>query len=195
MMSSPTKKISNFAFLHIKSDKNKRMTQLCISAIESEIIVSGNAKRVDNKTINLCFNPSGGEQSEHKPFSPSDVDYIRKFFESIDGPICFVAHYGFGYDYAILKEELNRIERKFDMEIFCVDTTQFFRNHVNGKIKNMWRLRDIYTELTSIYPSFSHTAEGYVDCLIYCATIFADVFVAWANHAATPFFTTLEVNV
>ncbi|KAK9886841.1 hypothetical protein WA026_018492 [Henosepilachna vigintioctopunctata] len=202
MMSSTTEKISNFAFLHIKRDKNKRMTQLCISAIESEIIVSGNAKRVDNKTINLCFNPSGGEQSgsssflteEHKPFSPSDVDYIRKFFESIDGPICFVAHYGFGYDYAILKEELNRIERKFDMEIFCVDTTQFFRNHVNGKISSIWPLRDIYTELTSSYPYFSNTAEGYVDCLIYCVSRYADDFVTWANNDATP-FSTPEVNI
>ncbi|KAK9886838.1 hypothetical protein WA026_018488 [Henosepilachna vigintioctopunctata] len=200
MMSSTTEKISNFAFLHIKRDKNKRMTQLCISAIESEIIVSGNAKRVDNKTINLCFNPSGGEQSgsssflteEHKPFSPSDVDYIRRFLKSINGPICFVAHFDFGY--AILQEELNWIGQKFDMVIFCVEISQFIRD-VNGNISGIWPLRDKYPKLTSSYPTSSHTAKGYVDCLIHCASHFTHDFVTWANNDAAPFPLTPGLNI
>ncbi|KAK9886844.1 hypothetical protein WA026_018494 [Henosepilachna vigintioctopunctata] len=209
MMSLLTKNISNFAFLHISSTglperegNNTRITELCITVIESKNIVNGVHTRVKNK-INLCFKPgkditaeavkqsglSNSDLENQASFSSEVGNCLNGFLNLIDGPICFVAHYGNEFDYPILRAALSRAGQSLNENILCVDSTRFFQYHerVEQRIRQTWALRDIYQELTSIHPTSSHTAEGFVDCLIYCVSRYAHDFVIWANKDARTF--------
>ena len=63
-----------------------------------------------------------------KDFSPATVAMINGFLSHLEEPVCLIAHYGNGYDFPLLKAELNRINQSLGDGIFCADSLELFRS-------------------------------------------------------------------
>ena len=66
-----------------------------------------------------------------KDFSPATVAMINGFLSHLEEPVCLIAHYGNGYDFPLLKAELNRINQSLGDGIYCSDSLELFRS-ING---------------------------------------------------------------
>uniref|UniRef100_A0A6P7GS03 Uncharacterized protein LOC114341455 n=1 Tax=Diabrotica virgifera virgifera TaxID=50390 RepID=A0A6P7GS03_DIAVI len=139
--------IKTFVFLDLEStglplyENNKtRITELCLTAIQTEHIRLGVFPRVQNK-LNLCFNPcklisadaekitglSNFLLENTKAFSQETVSSINKFLNHNPQPVCLVAHNGLKFDYPLLKREVDLTKESLDDNVLCVDTLVAFR--------------------------------------------------------------------
>ena len=62
-----------------------------------------------------------------RDFSPATVSLINGFLSHLEEPVCLIAHYGNGYDFPLLKAELNRINQSLVEDIYCADSLEVFR--------------------------------------------------------------------
>ena len=53
---------------------------------------------------------------------------INGFLSHLEEPVCLIAHYGNGYDFPLLKAELNRISQSLSAGIYCADSLELFRS-------------------------------------------------------------------
>lgn len=119
-----------------------RITELCLLAVHRDDLSAGiGFPRVLNK-LTLCLNPKksiqmGSSQitglyndtlERQKDFSPTTVTMINGFLSHLAEPVCLIAHYGNGYDFPLLKAELNRINQSLGDGIYCADSLELFRS-------------------------------------------------------------------
>ncbi|XP_031619749.1 three prime repair exonuclease 2-like [Contarinia nasturtii] len=65
---------------------------------------------------------------EHiKAFDGNTVDLLNSFLNQLNKPICMVAHNGNGFDFPLLRRQLQKLNRSFDDDILCVDSLAIFR--------------------------------------------------------------------
>ena len=65
---------------------------------------------------------------KQKNFSATTVGVIQWFLSHLDAPVCLIADYGNGYDFRLLKAELNAIGQTVSEDIYCVDSIDIFRS-------------------------------------------------------------------
>ncbi|KAF5303348.1 hypothetical protein FQR65_LT08261 [Abscondita terminalis] len=126
-----------------------RITELCLVAVQSDHLALGVFPRVQNK-INLCFNPCkfidneaskitglSNDLLEYQPrFNSTSYGIMYEFLNMLRKPVCLVAHNGNGFDYPILKAEIDKTGNALPDDILCVDSLIAFRNLLSKK-KNM----------------------------------------------------------
>ncbi|KAH3689406.1 uncharacterized protein LOC127864089 [Dreissena polymorpha] len=139
-------KIATYVFFDLESTDllhaRTRITELCLFAVNRfDMQAAGMFPRVTNK-LTLCFDPlkpiSASSSSitglyndsleSQKPFTASTVQLLQNFLGHLQPPVCLLAHYGNGFDFPLLKQELQRINQSLDSSILCADTLEAFRS-------------------------------------------------------------------
>lgn len=146
-----------------------RITELCLLAVHREDLSSGTSfPRVVNK-LTLCLNPKKPIQmvssqitglyndnlERQKGFSEDTVTLINGFLSLLEQPVCLIAHYGNGYDFPLLKAELNRVNQSLRRNIYCADSIEVFRSlDLLDLVRNCSSNETILAESTGIPVQF-----------------------------------------
>ncbi|XP_017023939.1 uncharacterized protein [Drosophila kikkawai] len=136
------------------SNNRVSITELCIYAFEAALLKQDNASkgvkgedqemlptppRVLHK-LNLLFQPSmrvHPEAEQHTGLSnyllerESKLDresaqLIISFIKHLPAPVCLVAHNGWGFDFPIVRQALEKLNLEFPPSVTCVDSLRAF---------------------------------------------------------------------
>lgn len=134
--------ISTYVFLHLNTtclpkEGECRVTELCLLAVnKNDLHKNSEFPRVTNKLV-LCLNPEReilhkateisyltNEKLIHQQsFTPKPASQIKFFLKHLEEPVCLVAHYGNGFDFPVLKDELMRVRKGILLDkILCADS-------------------------------------------------------------------------
>lgn len=171
----PEIKMSSIVFLDFEATgllgpaQHPRITELCLLAVHRDDLYMGTSfPRVVNK-LTLCLNPKKPIQmmssqitglyndnlERQRDFSDDTVSLINGFLSHLEQPVCLVAHYGNGYDFPLLKAELNRIKQSLRNNIYCVDSLEVFRTLDSlEQVKNYLANESAQSPFTSIPVQF-----------------------------------------
>ncbi len=103
-----------------------RITELSLCAIErSHFLSNATTKKLPRvlNRLNLCINPtirlhhdaatisqlSNNVLDDQFPFDSHAFDLMKIFIDRLKAPVCLVAHNGFGFDFPLLKAEIEKI--------------------------------------------------------------------------------------
>lgn len=150
--------ISTYIFLHLNTtclpkEGECRVTELCLLAVNKNDLhkKSFEFPRVTNKLV-LCLNPEReilhkateisyltNEKLIHQQsFTSKTASQIKFFLKHLEEPVCLVAHYGNGFDFPVLKDEIMRVgKEKLLDEILCADSLEILRSLDGGKKKEV----------------------------------------------------------
>ncbi|XP_053374440.1 three-prime repair exonuclease 1-like [Mercenaria mercenaria] len=147
-MASGDKKVSTYVFLHLNTtclpdDDECQITEICMFASRRNTLEQSGGHteipplpRVTNKLV-LCLKPDADIQedatdvseltneslSHQRRFSSHTVSAMQAFLKHLEEPVCFIAHNGNTFDFAVLKAELNRIgQPAVFVPMFCADS-------------------------------------------------------------------------
>lgn len=139
--------------------KKTRITEICLLAIRrNDLLFEGPYPRVTSE-LRLCFNPGERISSkasllsgltndllEDQPrFGETTVSIINIFLERLPGPVCLVAHYGYGFDFPLLQEEVRKTGGSLMEGLFCVDSMEIFQK-MHPELSS-YKLKDVYARL------------------------------------------------
>nr|XP_033782388.1 three prime repair exonuclease 2-like [Geotrypetes seraphini]XP_033782389.1 three prime repair exonuclease 2-like [Geotrypetes seraphini] len=202
-----------------------RIAELCLIAVSRHALENTEYSnsflpvplfpRVVDK-LSLCLNPQ-------KPFTPvaskitglsNDllhtnrrqgfnihvIHILEAFLKRQSAPVCFVAHNGYGYDFPLLKAELNGIGFSVFNDVYCVDTLAAMKaldkvnNHLyqfaglqSNSGRKTYSLEGLYLKFFKEYPPDSHTAEGDTIALIAVFQWRAKDLIKWTDLNAKQF--------
>ncbi|XP_015586072.1 uncharacterized protein LOC107263408 [Cephus cinctus] len=119
------------------------ITEISLIAVSREAILEKNGKlpRVSHKLI-MPINPkktipdivtnitglSAKNLANVKPFEVETFELMMQFIGRLIAPICFVAHNGNNFDYKIIMQEFQQIEKAMPIEVLCVDSLEAFKD-------------------------------------------------------------------
>uniref|UniRef100_A0A8D0H3E1 exodeoxyribonuclease III n=1 Tax=Sphenodon punctatus TaxID=8508 RepID=A0A8D0H3E1_SPHPU len=123
-------------------------------------------------------------QENGKPgFDQAVVQAIECFLARQAGPVCLVAHNGFGYDFPLLRAELDRLEADLPPATGCLDTLLALRE-LEKPCKRSYQLVELYKRYYGQGPELAHSAEGDVHTLLMVFLFRAPKLVEWAAYNA-----------
>ncbi|MEE6505759.1 hypothetical protein FKM82_005648 [Ascaphus truei] len=139
--------------------------KLCLCVDPGKPVNEAAAKITGLRTEHLCDN-------QKQSFDPCLVNLVKEFLKRQAQPVCLVAHNGFGYDFPLLKTELQQQGGDFPGSLLCLDSLQAFRrldkqeNHEVESVKGYYSLSKMYKRAFGRDPADCHFAEGDVLTLI-----------------------------
>ncbi|ESO95206.1 hypothetical protein LOTGIDRAFT_227290 [Lottia gigantea] len=180
-----------------------KITEFSMVAVNRNELLSPNGKpRVINK-LQICVNPMKPipqivSELTGKPrhflyfknqpvFNTELVCIINGFLNRLPQPVCLVAHSGHGFDFPLLKAELERVGGALKDHVTCTDSLIAFRDlageepweshkpfllnsNASTSTKRLsYSLVNLYTRVFGCCPEFSHTSED--DCMTLLALI------------------------
>ena len=109
--------------------------QMCRKSDETVLYVERLQPRIENK-LTLCVYPmativpsvtdiTGLDNymlDGHSRFNENTANIINNFLSHLPSPVCLVAHNGEGYDFPLLKAEMERVKTPLNSSILCVDS-------------------------------------------------------------------------
>ncbi|XP_069501448.1 three prime repair exonuclease 2 [Ambystoma mexicanum] len=126
-------------------------------------------------------------QCEKQTFDSRTVALIKEFLQRQAQPVCLVAHNGNGYDFPLLKTELQLQGQDLSGPVYCLDTMQALKSLDQRHSTTPAESRGSYT-LSALYKRFfledpkdSHFAEGDVLAMLLVFLYKADDLLEWAD--------------
>ena len=120
--------------------------------------------------------------------------------------MCLLAHNGKRFDFAVLKDKLDKIGKKLMPDLLCADTLEAFRNIdkcITKRLENLslrgspedsctkskisYSLEEIYKRKISTKKVSAHRAECDVKMMYEIALKDKNEFQNWVNEKATKF--------
>lgn len=162
-------RIATYVFIDLETtglpaeELNKtKITELSMIAVKRDHLLDtrpGSVPRVQHK-ITLCFNPRrlisaegtkvtelSNDLLENEPvFDLNVFNMIHTFLNVLSKPVCLVAQNGLGFDYPILKNQLEKLQVSFDDHLLCADCYHAFYDILENK--NKQAIANIETKLT-----------------------------------------------
>lgn len=147
-------KINTYIFLDLETTglpcqegNRTQITELAMVAVQKNQIMKGEVPRVLQKFV-VCFKPTlpisnkvfeitGLDndllKNENAFTSFVSVNAIRSFLELQMQPVCIVSHNGCGFDFPILRAEIDRAQYKLPDTLLCTDSLKMFRTILKNK--------------------------------------------------------------
>lgn len=142
------KNIKSFVFMDLETtglpkeeNNTTKITELCLVAVQADHLSLGVLPRIQNK-LNLCFDPKKlinplamavtGLTNRllqcQSHFDLTAFNAIKSFIEHLQKPVCLVAHNGNGFDFPILRAEVEKLGADLPSDLLCVDSLVAFRD-------------------------------------------------------------------
>lgn len=147
-------RINTYVFLDLETTgfpcqegNRTQITEFAMIAVKTDHILTGEVPRVLQK-FTQCFRPSlpisqrvfditglnnDLLKNENVFTSSASVNAIRSFFDLQTPPVCIVSHNGCGFDFPILRAEIERAQYRLSDEILCTDSLKMFRTILKNK--------------------------------------------------------------
>lgn len=145
--------IKSFVFVDLETtglpyeeNNTTRITELCLIAVQTEHLNLGVFPRVQNK-LNLCIDPrkvinpvasaitglSNQLLQCQSNFNSAAFETIYSFLQTLQKPVCLVAHNGNKFDFPILRAEIAKMGAELPLDVLCVDSLVAFRDMCNDE--------------------------------------------------------------
>ncbi|XP_063150338.1 three prime repair exonuclease 2 [Candoia aspera] len=197
-----------FVFLDIETTglprDQPRMAELCLFAVHHSSLPPSSQKnelqlpRIIDK-LTLCIDPQkpftkrakditglSNQQLEQncKPeINHSLMEILKGFLDRQAHPICLVAHNGLGFDFPLLRKELQQIGTDLPPNTGCLDTLPALKELLKEQ-DLCYKLGNLYQYFYQEEPSGAHSAEGDVITLLLVFLAKALDLKAWAATRA-----------
>lgn len=140
--------IATYVFLDLQSNcvpqsnREVEITELCMLAIKHSHIAKKKKDQEDPRIqhkLQMCFNPKSSLNQNasdtgltedllknEATFNMEVCQLIKAFIDSLEAPVCLVAHDGFQFHYPLLVQHLNEFGVKLRKDIVCTDSLYAF---------------------------------------------------------------------
>ncbi|KOB65683.1 Three prime repair exonuclease 1, partial [Operophtera brumata] len=172
-------RVATYVFLDLETsglpseEFNKtKITELSMVAVKRLHLLDtrpGSVPRVQHK-LTLCFNPRRQISDEgskitglwndllvNEPVFDLEVfNMISTFLNVLSKPVCLIAQNGLGFDFPILKNQLEKLKVSFSEELLCADCYHGFYDILEKKKMNEDNIEE--TKLTDCCVSTQHVS-------------------------------------
>ncbi|XP_046647706.1 three-prime repair exonuclease 1-like [Daphnia pulicaria] len=129
--------------------------------------------------------------SHQSPFDEDVANTVLSFLNRLKKPMCMIAHYGFKFDFPILKSEIANVGMDFSEDVFCADSLPVFRTcqRLAPGVPYSYTLENVYKRIYNNQPELMHEAEADVKMLFWAAAATPRPFLNAVANTAVPIAT------
>ncbi|XP_028166870.1 uncharacterized protein LOC114357456 [Ostrinia furnacalis] len=155
-MATPTVQVATYVFIDLettglpKEENNRtKITEISMVAVKRDHLLDtrpGAAPRVQHK-LTLCLNPGRmihpdctkvtglcNDLLEYEPdFNINVFNMINTFLNVLSKPVCLIAQNGAGFDFPILKCQVEKLKVAFSEDLLCADCYHGFFDIMEAK--------------------------------------------------------------